>query len=761
MRTSHRTAPALLAGALLLAASGRARAGDPPADTGEPAPLPTKMEEHVEVSDTVAEERQDPATFSDLDRDAIAWRNQGQDLSTFLGEMMNAYSYSDAGNGYGYSYLRIRGFDQTRIAVNINGVPLNTPESHQVYTIDLGDFAGGLDLVQVQRGPGTARYGSPAVGGVVNLETAPLSTTSGGLFEASYGSFGTSRLGLRYGGPVGATPWAWVVRAAHVQSDGYRDPAWSRQTLLQVGFERFDPTSVWRILLFGGPEATQLSYYGVPHAALSDPGARRSISPLLPGETDTFAQPQLQVINDRRLARGLFLKNTWYAILGYGYYRQHADLLDAGPGTLQNVWEKRALNNRQAGWIPRLAWSHPRGELTAGLEILFHRGTHEGKVTDATVCPDPPDCTAPGTPLVRPVLLYDYTNAKDTQNLFARESLRVAPKATLNLEIQATRHRFAMGADSVRGVSWDATYSFLSPRIGLNWNVTDAWNLYAQAVRTESEPPFNNVWNPEDPFDDPTLRFRTFDPSANRYSDPVARPERLRSYEAGAGFRRGAARVKIDAYRMEFRDELVFAGGLDADGIPITKNAGRSLHQGVEIDGDGRLPGAVELSGYLSFSRDVLQDYVIYSPLAAGGNAVIDYSGNRIALFPDSLVRLAIARRFGPVRLELSGRRVGTIYLDNSENERKTPANRAAPGYVDKRIDPFSVLAAQAVADLTRLAGRKAGSLSLRVRVDNLLDARYAQFGYSYPADDAYTQFSSEFFPAATRSVMVGVSYGF
>jgi iron complex outermembrane recepter protein len=761
MKTTARLGATVLVAGVLLAGAGRSRADETPASTEDEKPLPTTLEEHVVVSDTVATDRRDPATFTDLDRDAILWRDQGQDLSTFLGETVNAYAYSDAGNGYGYSYLRIRGFDQTRIAVNINGVPLNTPESHQVYTIDLGDFAGGLDLVQIQRGPGTARYGSPAVGGVVNLETAPLSATAGGLFEASYGSFGTSRVAFRYGGPVGKTRWAWVVRAAHAQSDGYRDGAWSRQTLLQVGFERFDPDSVWRILLFGGPEATQLSYYGVPHESLDNASARRSIAPLRRGETDTFVQPQLQVVNDRRVGPGLFLKNTWYAILGYGYYRQHADLVTAGSGTFGNAWEKRALDNRQIGWIPRLTWNHPRGELTAGMELLFHRGTHEGKVTDGTACPDPPDCTAPGAPVSRAALLYDYTNAKDTVNVFVRESLRVSRDATVNLELQASHHRFAMRDDKVRGLSWDGSYAFLSPRVGVNWNVSDRWNVYAQAVQTESEPPFNNVWNPEDPADDPTVHFLAFDAARLRYSDPVAKPERLRSYEAGAGYRHGARYLKADVYRMDFRDELVYAGGLDADGIPITENAGRSLHQGVEIDAGGRLPGDVDLSGYFSFSRDLLKDYTIYAPLAAGGVAVIDYSGNRIALFPDSLFRLAVSRRFGPVRVEVSGRRVGTIYLDNSQNERKTPANRSVSGYVDKRIEPFSVLAAQAVADLSRLTGSKSGSLTLRLRVDNLLDARYAQFGYSYPVDDAYTQFYSEFFPAATRSVMVGVSYGF
>jgi iron complex outermembrane receptor protein len=737
----------------------------------EPEPIPSGVEETVVVSTDVAKDRRDPASFTDLGPDEIRELNAGQDLSTLLGETMNAYSYSDSGNGYGYSYLRIRGFDQSRIAVNVNGVPLNTPESHQVYTIDLGDFAAGLGLIQIQRGPGTALYGAPAVGGVVNLETAALSTRPGGELEMMAGSFGTSRLSLRYGGAIGKSPWAWSLRGAHVQSNGYRTPSWSRQSFLQLALERFDPKSVWRILLFGGPEKTQLSYYGVPYDALSDPVARRSIAPLIPGETDNFLQPQLQVMNDRRIGPGLMLKNTVYAILGNGYFKQFSAALAYDPlgslpptpaypdETVEDAWLQRGLDNRQIGWIPRVTWSHRGGQLTAGVELMFHSGRHDGKVTAGNACADPLCSTT--TPVTTPLVIYDFTNGKNTMNLFVREEVSLSPKATLNLELQATRHRFTMGDDQVRGISWDATYQFLAPRLGANWNIDDHWNLYAQVSQTESEPTFNTVWDPEDTSSDPANYFRSFDPAANRYSNPYAEPERLTSFELGAGYVRGATRVKMNVYRMQFRNEFVYAGGLDADGVPITRNAGESLHEGIEVEAGGRLPGEVDLSGYLAVSRDILEQDTVLSPDGSGTVYLIDYSGNRIALFPGSTARLSIARTFEPVRIELSARRVGTIYLDNSQNERKTPANRSVPGYVNKQVDPFTLLAAQVVADLSRYAHRKSGSLTLRLRIDNLLDAQVAQFGYSYPTDAAYTEFYSEFYPAATRSVMLGLTFGF
>lgn len=703
----------------------------------ETPPLPSPGEERVVVEGELAEERRDPAAFTTLDEETIRQLDRGQDLGMFLAETPNAWSYSDAGNGVGYSYLRIRGFDQARIAVNINGVPLNTPESHQVYYVDLAGLAGELEEVQVQRGTGTSLYGSPAVGGAVHLRFGNLSTTPGGEFRLGIGSFGTYRASLRYGGPIAGGRWAWSASVQHVQSDGYRDPSWTRHTMAHLAFQRFSADSIWRIHLFGGPEKTQLAYYGVPIEYLrgeisGDADRDRRTNFLLPGETDTFVQPQLQVVNERRVRPGLFLKNTLYAIYGDGYFRQFLD----------SSWRKRAVENRQVGYVPRLTWDHRGGTMNAGLELLAHAGRHRGTLDED------------GT------LLYDYTNRKLTTRAFVAESIAASESVRVNLELQATLHDFSMRDDEVSGLSWDGRYAFLSPRVGVNWNIDARWNLYAQASATESEPTFVNVFDPEDPAADPADRFAAYDPARNRYSDPNARPERLRAYEAGAGFTGSRGRAKIGLYRLEFRDEFVFAGGLDADGLPITTNAARSLHQGIELEGSVRLPAGFDLSGNLAMSRDRLQEHTVRSDLGGGQVATIDYSGNRIAFFPDHLLRVRLGYAVGPAHLSLGARRVGTLYLDNSENERKNPTLRSSPGWVDKKIDPFTVADVLAVVDLGRIRSRRV-PIQLELRIENLFDTRYTTMGYAYPTDPAYTTFYTEFFPAATRSLFAGMSVRF
>jgi iron complex outermembrane receptor protein len=526
---------------------------------------------------------------------------------------------------------------------------------------------------------------------------------------------------------------------------------------------------VLRVNLLGGPEKTQLAYYGVPIAYLrgqvsGDADRDRRVNPLQPGETDNFFQPQLQILHDWRVRPGLLVKNSLYSILGDGYFRQWSDSYSYDPlgpapptpslpeESLASVWRRRQVIKRQFGWLPSLTLEHGRGRLTLGGELRTASTHHQGTITDAAACTAPADdgsCGSVGPPVSGPLPLYDYRQRKTTASLYAREALRVAEQLRLNLEVQATHHRFSMGDDLMRGYSFDTTYSFLTPRVGLNWTPRQRVSVYASFSLARSEPRFDDVWNPQDPWADPASSFALHD--GRHYSDAYARPEQLRALEAGAAWRSERIRLKANGYWMDFRDELVYAGGINDDGLPITDNAGRSLHRGVELEGAFQLPAAFELTGSLAVSDDVLKDYVLrFGPAPADA---VDYSGNRIALFPTQQARLRLARGFGAARASLGLRRVGTIYLDNSENERKDPQARLAPGYVDKQIEPFTLADLRLEIDLRRVLRSSARGLSLLVSVDNLFDRRYAASGYAY--GEPY------FFPGATRAVYAGVTWGF
>lgn len=746
--------------------------GEPPAPRAgskQPPALPLIVEKVV-VSATVAEEGRDPASVTTLDRGQIALRNRGQDMAMLLAETPSAYAYSDAGNGVGYAYLSLRGFDQRRIAVYINGVPLNDPESQQVYFIDLADLAGELSSVQVQRGTGTALYGSPSVGGVVNLESGALETSRSGSLTLGGGSFGTWRGSFHYTLALQGGRSSLSVRAAQVRSDGYRRPAWTRHSLGEFAYQRLGGDSVLRVRLFGGPERTQLAYLGVPLANLNgeitgNMEADRRVNPLAPGEIDHFVQPQLQVLHDLRLHEGLLLKNTLYGILGDGYFRQHDGASTYSPQgflpptasyptlELADSWRRRSVFKQQYGWLPSIDWSHRGGRLVAGLELRISGTHHLGQVREGARCGglhEDGHCQAPFDPITSPLTLYDYETGKRSFSAYFRESLRAGRALTLSLELQATHHDFRMRQDRVRGFSFDAGYTFVTPRLGLNWKSGPRLKVYGSWSTARSEPRFEDVWNPEDPFQDPSSLFSRFDRGARFLSSAKARPERLMAYETGAIWRSSRAMLKMSAYWMDFRDELVFAGGINQDGLPVTDNAARSVHKGIEVETASRLPWALELNGQLAASRDRLHDYVLRFGPRPQDQA--DYSGNRIALFPSHQARLRLTRSLGPARLSLGLRRVGTIFLDNTENDRLDPSARRAEGFVDKKIDPFTLADARLDLDLARLLHTHR-AFTLLANLDNLAGKRYSASGYVY--DQPY------FIPGATRNIYVGLRCGF
>lgn len=752
-------------------------AGNPPPATGgstpatdqqppekAPSTQPPELVEKITVTSTLAKERQDPATFTSISRDQIRGKNRGQDLALLLAETPNAYAYSDSGNGVGYSYLRIRGFDQRRIAVNVNGIPLNTPETHQVYFIDLADLAGGLDRLQVQRGTGTALFGSPAVGGVVNLETGHLPAEPNGELRLGGGSWGTHHASLEYGAGITGTRWAYRVRAARVTSDGYRDHAWTRHTQGSLALERFGERSLLRINLFGGPEKTQLSYYGVDISHLrgqvtGNVDRDRRANPMRPGETDTYFQPHLQVLHDLILGDHWTLNQALYLILGDGYYRQYSSERDyvtsfdpTGYPTssiaLAEVWRKRWVGQQQSGWIPRLSYQHQGGRLTLGAEARLHHAHHLGTITSSRYASGPEQ----GQPAPAGLVLYDYRNRKETFSVFAREALTLTPALTLELELQATTHKYSMTADQLRGLGFDARYSFVTPRVGFNWNVNSNWNVYASASTAGSDPAVRDIWDQQDPWIRPRELFDTASADQKHFSHPKAKAEKLRAWEAGVGFTGSKVQFKANIYRMDFRDELVPAGGLDDDGNLLTTNAARSIHQGVELQGAANLPLGLHAAGWLSISRDENKELLLYG--SPGFTA--DYSGNRTALFPDHLAQIELSKGFGKLQLAATLRRVGTIYLDNSENERKNPSARLAPDYVDKKLDPFTLVDIRAVLDIGALFARDAHQVQWEFRAENLLDRRYTAFGYAYP-DGEFKSFYAEFFPGVPRSLYSGL----
>jgi len=747
-----------------------------------PRPIPVSP---VEVTTTRAAERGSAVAFTDLDRKEVQQRYWAQDVPMLLAETPGVYAYSDAGNGIGYSYVKIRGFPQRRVAVTINGIPLNDPESHEVYWVDHPDLLSSAQGLQVQRGVGSALYGASAVGGSVNLETLAIPDERRISLEAGGGSYDTKRFSMQYESGLLDNRYALAGRYSRIESQGYRELSWSRLWSYYLTAVRIDPSITTRVNLYGGPEQLHLAYYAVDRSYLDgaitgDAERDRRFNPLnWRNETDNFFEPHYELIQSAKLGGRAAWTSSAFYFPGKGYYddfpygpqsfasRRLPDFevdsdslypasyyavdstgapapqpdgrfLVTGSDMTQRLW----VSNRHYGWIPRARFTHGRGELTTGAEWREHTGRHWGELTWAQALPLG---TEPNH------VFYDYTGRVRALSGFAQEAYSLDSDLKLTGSVQWRQTRYAIGRDRYNGYDFHQSYSFLNPRVGLNWNASDRWNVFGSFAHTRTEPILSELYRADDPTAVPL--FRVVDVANHIYEDPLIHPERLEDYETGVGYRAGTSYLKLTGFWLDFRDEIVSNGQIDLLGVPLTGNAARSTHKGVEIEGGWTHPSGLELSGNLSLSRNRFSEYHEF----VDSTTVNDYGGNTIAGFPDRIANVTVGFRKHGAYGGLTVAEVGRQYLDNSQDNRKNAALRAVSGYQKKLIEEHAVLNTLVSLDLSDLPfprlldGRR---FLLEFRGMNLTDLRYETSGYVY-AEVPY------FYPAAMRNFFVSLKAEF
>ena len=723
----------------------------------------------VEVSTSRVTERT-PQAASRLKREDLVKLDWGQDTPMALATQPGAFAYSDAGNGIGYSYLTLRGFPQRRISVLVNGVPLNDPESHEVYWIDHPELISATSELQVQRGVGPALYGAAALGGSVSVETSPFSDVPRASVTAGGGTFGTRR--VIFEGASGPLTGGWSLygRYARVESDGYRENSWSRLWSYVLGARRVMGKQTFRVNLYGGPEETHLAYLGndpdhMQGLVTGDADRDRRFNPLTyDGERDHFFEPHYELIHDWAPNPAVTVTQTLYWFDGRGYYDEKRDgvpfsdyrlpgiattdttlyprdhyeqdangaiVLDPqGRATIVafDVTRRREIVDRQAGWIPRARYRYGGGALTFGGELRVHDGHHTGTVIAGDPLP-------PGTP--NPSPYYDYRPRTLSTGVFARWEWDLAKdlRATSDL---AWRHQgYYMRDDRFDGVKFDQAYNFGLPRLALSWQPSSSWQAFASYAYGSREPALRDLYDGETVGSVPL--YGHIDQAAGVYLDPLVRPEHVSDYELGAKWHAGTASLTANLFHMDFRDELVFAGQFNTDlGYPIVGNAARSVHQGAELAGavSRRVSRDTELSldGNVTLADNHFIEYrESYGPTPA--DQVI-YDGKPLGFSPANMANAGARASWKSISARIEAQYAGRVFVDNTG----TDLNSIAPHTVWN-----GALSA---------AGRVAGArTTVTLRGLNLADLRYATTGYmDYDARGALVP---TLMPAATRAFLL------
>ncbi|MBK6772946.1 MAG: TonB-dependent receptor plug domain-containing protein [Ignavibacteria bacterium] len=283
--------------------------------------------ESIEVDALKGKERSTPVTFQDIKRSEIENKYWMQDLPMFLNGNTSINSYSESGASLGYSYMSLRGFDQKRISILINGIPQNDPEDHQVYWVDVSDLTASAEEMQIQRGIGTALYGSSAIGGVINVRTIDYFKRKFLNFSGGYGNYNSKRFSAEYSSGLFKNGFGLYAKIGKINTDGYRDLSWSDNWSYFISAGLITgKKSVIKMNFFGSPMKNHLAYTGVDKAYLDgevtgDKLKDRKYNYLTyPDETDNYFQPHYELVYNFQPGRNLLLSNTFSYIRGDGYF---------------------------------------------------------------------------------------------------------------------------------------------------------------------------------------------------------------------------------------------------------------------------------------------------------------------------------------------------------------------------------------------------------------------------------------------------------
>lgn len=729
----------------------------------------------VLVTGTIAKERETPITFTNIGKGLLQQRYSLQDVPVLLAEQPSMISYSDGGNGVGYNFIFLRGFDQRRLSIMVNGVPQNDPEDHNVYWIDFPDVLASASNVQVQRGAGSAFYGPPAIGGSINIITNPFTQKPYSKFEAMFGfqEYGDStqslpmtmrKLAVTYNSGLVNKQYMFYGRLGKIQSNGYRIHSAIDMGSYFFGVLRLDENMTTRIHLFGGPIEDQLVYTGLPKFVNGSAKLRRmNLSywefdstgnqygytvQRRPQESERFNQPHYEILNDWKISPTTTLHNTIFFYDSHGWFDYDASWVGQNydkygnfvsdtdtlsfrlgnytvGGNLSNEIVRGGVDLVQWGWLPRAEWQHDRGELTIGGEYRYHKGSHWGMIRYAEGLPANYD------PDYR---FYQYDGIKHMASLYVTENYKVDPDITVMANVQYAFNEYQMRNEKFLNHSFSVPYHFINPRIGINYNIDDRWNGYLSFGYTSREPRLRNLYAAEDAYfgslpafaADTTGGFATYD-----FSKPLAKPEQLLNLEMGAGFTTPAVRLSGNMYWMEFTNELIKSGDVDIFGNPVYGNAPRTRHFGIEFDGTIGVTKYFTIAGNASLSTDYIVEFSTVDSSVSGTVYRTSLKNNPIAGFPGMTANLRLTYHADALSASVVTKYVGSFYTDNFKNS----ANRN-DAYTATNIESYYTL--PAIGD---------AQISLRGEIRNVFNTLYLQSGEG-----------EFFFPAAERNYLVGIT---
>ena len=642
-----------------------------------------------------------PVTFTNLTKKEFKTRNLGQDIPILMNYLPSVVTTSDAGNGIGYTGIRVRGSDATRVNITINGIPYNDSESQGTYWVNMPDFASSLESVQLQRGVGSSTNGSGAFGASLNMLTDNYSKVNSGEIANSGGSFNSRKNTVKFSTGLLNNHFEIAGRLSVLKSDGYIDRASSDLKSYFLQGTYVGKTTLLKALAFGGKEKTYQSWNGIDAATLESNRTFNSAGMFTDqfgnirfydNETDNYQQDHYQLHWNEKISDKWNTNLAFHYTKGKGYFENYIEdaaftdfgLLPVGTEVTTDLIRQKWLDNDFYGTTFSSNYKEEKLNLVIGGAYNKYEGAHFGKVIWARFASQ----SELGD------RYYDDSATKTDANLFAKANFQISEKISFYGDLQIRNVHYK--ANSLETGLVNDNFNFFNPKAGLNFDLNSKNTLYFSFARANREP------NRDD------------------YSNGTPKPEQLNDFELGWRLISEKTKLNVTAYYMKYKNQLVLTGALNDVGSPLRENVGDSYRLGLEVNADLYLSEKWLLRPNIALSENKNQRYYFQKDgvLQDFGNTSIAFSpnivaGNCLTFAPSNNLQFSILSKF-----------VGKQFMGNIE-----AANSELQGYfvndlnVSYEIQPKSVFK----------------SVLFSVLVNNLFNTKYVSNGYYYTYDDTWT----------------------
>lgn len=680
------------------------------------------------IVSSVRAKGKNPITFTNVSKEEIAPRNLGQDIPVLLNYLPSVVTSTDAGNGIGYTYMRVRGSDGSRINVTLNGIPFNDSESQGTFFVNLPDFASSLENIQLQRGVGTSTSGAGAFGASLNMQTKSFREKAYAEIANTVGSFATRKHTLSFG--TGLHDNLEInVRLSQIASDGYIDRAASNLFGYFFNANYVTNSTLIKAIAFGGKEKTYQAYWGIedPDKLKSD----RTFNPagmyfdadgnmkFYDNETDNYVQNHFQLHWSEKWSNQWTSNLALHYTIGKGYFEQYKEdqiladyyLPNFEGNSISDLVRKRWLENDFFGTTFSMNYKTAETDLMIGGAANRYLGNHFAEVV--------------WTPYYKPInnRYYDNIGNKEDVSLYTKASHDITGKLNIFADLQYRMVFYQ--ANSVKFSDVNDTFRFFNPKAGLNYQFNNKNSFYG----------YFGIANKE--------------PRRDDYENGSINPERLFDYELGWKYNTSNVKVSANAFYMKYKNQLVMTGALNDVGSPIFTNSGDSYRLGLELESTINLGSKFVLQPNVTVSQNKNQDFNFQRDgiLQNLGNTAIAYSpnivlGNRFAFLPIKNFQISLLSKY-----------VGKQYMGNIDSEN-------------------SKLSAYFVNDLNITYDWKINngieSILFSGLVNNLFDLEYESNGYFYTYDDDYsnpptitTIEGTGYYPQAGTNFLLGLTLKF